>query len=69
MQSDSSGILESIAVGLLCVVVLAAVYRKVGGEPAGQAERVAVVTQPAANPVEPVDARTEAEIKDMLLHD
>jgi hypothetical protein len=49
--------------------VLAAVYRKVGGEPAGQAERVAVVTQPAANPVEPVDARIKAEIMDMLLHD
>jgi hypothetical protein len=66
MQGDSSGFLESIAIGLLCVLVLAAVCTKAGDEPAGQTERVAVTAQPVDHPG---DARIEAEIKDMLLHD
>ena len=70
MQSGSSGLLESLAAGLLCIVVLAAITRRDGGDIACcQAQRVAIAPEPAAHPVQPVDARTEAEIKDMLLHD
>jgi hypothetical protein len=67
MQSDSSGLLESLAVGLFCIVALAAIHRKDGDAPACQAERVG--PQRAAAPVHPGDAAIEAEIKDMLRHD
>lgn len=69
MQSDSSGLLESIAVGLFCIVALAAIHRKDGDAPVCQAERVAIGPQRAATPLRPVGAGLEAEIKDMLLHD
>jgi hypothetical protein len=69
MQSYSSGLLESLAVGLFCLVVLAAIHRKDGDAPACQAERVAVAPRSAAAPVHPVDPVIEAVIKDMLLHD
>jgi hypothetical protein len=69
MQSDSSGLLESLAVGLFCMVALAAVHRKDGDARVCQAERVALAPQRAATPVHPGDAAMEAEIRDMLLHD
>ena len=69
MQSDSSGLLESLAVGLFCIVALAAIHRKDGDAPVCQAERVAMGPQRAATPVHPVDTGIEAEIRDMLLHD
>jgi hypothetical protein len=69
MQSGSSGLLESLAAGLLCVVVLAAVYRKDRDGHVCQTERVAIVHQPAAIPLQPMDPRMEADIKDMRLHD
>jgi hypothetical protein len=70
MQSNSSGLLESVAVSLLCIVVLAAIYRRSGDDVVCcGAPSVAIAPEPAAHPVQPVDARMEAEIKDMLLHD
>lgn len=69
MQSDSSGFLESLAVGLFCIVVLAAIHRKDGDTPVRHVERVAMAPQRAATPVQRGDAAAEAEIKDMLLHD
>jgi hypothetical protein len=69
MQSASSGLLESVAVGLFCIVALAAIHRKDGDAPACQAERAATGPQRAATPVHRWDAAIEAEIKDMLLHD
>jgi hypothetical protein len=69
MPSDSSGLLESLAAGLFCIVALAAIHRNDGDAPTCQAERVAMGPQRAAAPVRPGDAAIEAEIKDMLLHD
>jgi hypothetical protein len=69
MQSDSSGLLESLAVTLFCIVALAAIHRNDSDAPVCQAERVAIGLQRAATPVHPVDTGIEAEIKDMLRHD
>ncbi|MDB5517553.1 MAG: hypothetical protein JWQ17_4311 [Tardiphaga sp.] len=69
MQSDSSGLLETLAVGLFCIVALAAIHRKDGDAPACQAERAATGPRRAATPVHRGDAPIETEIKDMLLHD
>jgi hypothetical protein len=69
MQSDSSGLLESLAVGLFCMVALAAVHRKDGDAPVCQAGPVAMGPQRASTPVHRGDAAIEAEIRDMLLHD
>jgi hypothetical protein len=69
MQKGSSGLLESIAVGLFLIVALAAICRKDGSAPVCQDERVAIAPQPAATPVPPKDAAIEAGIKDLLLHD
>jgi hypothetical protein len=67
MQGDSSGLLESIAAGLLCVVALAAVHRNDGDAPVCRAEPAAI--QRAAPPVQRGNAAIEAEIKEMRLHD
>jgi hypothetical protein len=67
MQNDSSGLLESLAVGLFCMVALAAIHRS--DAPACQAGRIATAPQRTATPVDPRDATMEAGIKDMLLHD
>ena len=69
MQSGSSGLLESITVGLFCIVLLAAVYRKDSDRSVCQTECVAMAHQPRAVPPRPTGANIEAEIKDMLLHD
>jgi hypothetical protein len=69
MQSASSGLLETLAIGLFCIVALAAIHRKDGGAPACQAERAATGPRRAATPVHRGDAPIEAEIKDMLFHD
>jgi hypothetical protein len=69
MQSGSSGLLESVAAGLFCIVLLAAVYRKDVDRSVCQTECIAMAHQPRAVPPQPTDARIEAEIKDMLLHD
>jgi hypothetical protein len=68
-MGDSSGLLESIAVGLFCIVALTAIYRKDGATPIRHAEHVAIASRPAAIPVHPVDAGIEAAIKEMRLHD
>jgi hypothetical protein len=69
MQSDSRGLLETLAVGLFFIVALVAIHREEGDAPDCQAERMAIGPPRAATPVHPVDAGIEAEIKDMLLHD
>ena len=69
MQSDSSGLSESLAAGLFCIVALAAIYWEDGNAPVCRAERVAMAPPPAATPAHPADAGLEAAIKDMLLHD
>jgi hypothetical protein len=69
MRGDSSGLLETIAAGLCCIVALAAIYREDGDALVCRPERVAVVLQPAASFVRPADAKMAAEIRDMLLHD
>jgi hypothetical protein len=69
MQRDSSGLLETIAAGLFCIVALTAICRKDADAPVCRPERVAVVPQPAAAPIRPMDAEITSEVRDMLLHD
>lgn len=69
MPSDSSGLLEALAAGLVCLVALAAAHKENGDAPACQAERVAIGLQRAATPVRHKNAAMDAEIREMLLHD
>jgi hypothetical protein len=71
MQRNSSGLPETIAAGLFCIVALTAIYRKDGNAPVCRPERVAIAPQPAAVPIYPADAGIgiEPAIKDMLLRD
>lgn len=69
MPSDRSGLLESLAAGLFCMVALTAIHREGGAAPACRAERAAIAPERAEAPVHPKDTAIEAGIRDMLLHD